>query len=65
MIKTICRYGIELLGTACKSNIQIIQRLQSQILRTIVSANLLEYRNTKNTPHGADTEQETKTYNTD
>lgn len=38
MIIPIWRYGIELWGTACKSNIQIIQRLQSKILRTIVNA---------------------------
>ena len=38
MIIPIWRYGIDLWRTACKSNIQIIQRLQSKILRTIVNA---------------------------
>jgi hypothetical protein len=31
-------YGIELWGCACKSNIAVIQRCQSKILRTIVDA---------------------------
>lgn len=37
-IKPIWTYGIQIWGTAAKSNIDIIQRLQSKILRTIVNA---------------------------
>lgn len=38
IIKPIWTYGIQLCGTACNSNIEIIQRFQSKVLRTIVNA---------------------------
>ena len=38
IIKPIWTYGIELWGTASMSNIQIIERVQSKILRIIVNA---------------------------
>lgn len=38
IIAPIWKYGIELWGTASRSNIQIIQRVQSKILRTIINA---------------------------
>jgi hypothetical protein len=37
-IKPICTYGIELWGSASKTNIDIIQRLQSKILRSMTNA---------------------------
>lgn len=38
IIKPVWTYGIQLWGTASKSNINILQRLQSKILRTIINA---------------------------
>lgn len=38
IIKPIWTYGIQLWGTACNSNIEILQRFQSKVLRTIVNA---------------------------
>jgi hypothetical protein len=38
IIKTIWTYGVEIWGCASKSNISIIQRSQSKILRTIANA---------------------------
>lgn len=38
IIMPIWRYGIEMWGTATKSNTKIIQRIQSKILRTIANA---------------------------
>lgn len=38
IISPIWKYGVELWGTASNSNIKIIQRIQSKILRTIVNA---------------------------
>lgn len=38
IIVPIWSYGIEIWGTTCKSNVNIIQRLQNKILRTIVNA---------------------------
>jgi hypothetical protein len=38
IITPIQTYGIELWGCACKSNIAVIQRCQSKILRAIVDA---------------------------
>ena len=38
MIKPIWTYGIQLWGTACTSNLEIIQRFQSKTLRRIVDA---------------------------
>lgn len=38
VIAPIWKYGIELWGTASNSNVKIIQRLQSKILRSIVNA---------------------------
>lgn len=38
IIKPIWTYGIQLWGTACNSNIEILQRFQSKVLRNIVNA---------------------------
>ena len=38
VIKPICMYGIQLWGTTCATNIDKIQRLQSEILRAITSS---------------------------
>lgn len=38
MLKPVWTYGIELWGTACKSNVNIIQRFENKVLRQIVSA---------------------------
>lgn len=38
IIKPIWTYGIQLWGTACNSNIEILQRYQSKVLRSIVNA---------------------------
>ena len=38
MIKPIWTYGIQLYGTASNSNIEIIQRAQSKIMKTITGA---------------------------
>jgi hypothetical protein len=38
IIKPIWTYGVEILGCASKSNISIIQRSQSKILRMIANA---------------------------
>lgn len=38
IIKPIWYYGIQLWGTACRSNIDIIKRFQSKVLRSMVNA---------------------------
>jgi hypothetical protein len=38
VIKPIWAYGIQLWGTACKSNVNISQRAQSKLLRSITAA---------------------------
>lgn len=38
ILKPIWTYGIQLWGTACNSNIEILQRFQSKVLRNIVNA---------------------------
>ena len=38
VLKPVCTYGIELWGCATKSNIAVIQRYQSILLRTITNA---------------------------
>ena len=38
IIKPIWTYGITLWGTACHSNIEILQRYQNKVLRTLVNA---------------------------
>jgi hypothetical protein len=38
IIKPIWTYGIPLWGTACQSNIEILQRYQNKVLRTLVNA---------------------------
>jgi hypothetical protein len=38
ILKPICMYGIPLWGSACHSNIEILQRFQHKVLRTIVNA---------------------------
>jgi hypothetical protein len=38
ILKPIWTYGITLCGTACHSNIEILQRFQNKVLRTLVNA---------------------------
>ena len=38
VIKTVCTYGIQLWGTASNSNIEILQRFQSKMLRSVINA---------------------------
>jgi hypothetical protein len=38
ILKPICTYGIQLLGRASTSNIEILERFQSKVLRMIVDA---------------------------
>jgi hypothetical protein len=38
ILKPIWTYGITLWGTACHSNIEILQRFQNKVLRTLVNA---------------------------
>jgi hypothetical protein len=38
ILKPIWTYGIPLLGTACHSNIEILQRFQNEVPRTLVNA---------------------------
>jgi hypothetical protein len=49
VIKPIWTYGIELWGCASKSNVTIIQRSQSKILRTIANAPWLVSNHTLHT----------------
>ena len=52
-IKSIWTYGIELWGCASKSNIAIIQRQQSKILRQMVNAPWYITNHTLHTNHHA------------
>jgi hypothetical protein len=38
ILKPIWTYGVTLWGTACHSNIEILQRFQNKVLRTFVNA---------------------------
>jgi hypothetical protein len=38
VLKPICTYGIQLWGTASTSNVEILERFQSKVLRMIVDA---------------------------